>query len=659
MHFFRKFLFLMVLTVIALLFTSQVFAEKILFSDDFEDNNDIGWIKIHENGPDYSSQWKVIEEANQNHMYGLRINSPQTIENSVIGDETWTDYMVEFDMLPRSGYDKGFVFRYTTASDEGDFNKWYEFHVSVTLAELKKIGYGWIVQPKTLNLNYGQKYRFRIIAIGTHIEILYKLSDAEQWIELFNCNDIDTEVPIFPNTPLTPPLLRGKIGIRESSGILYPSEVYYDNIVVTDLSKPKVNLLNIPFFSQIDPQWANDTYDSADKWAKPGFQGIKDYGCAITSAAMILNYQGFNTTPSGDAPTTPQTLNNYLKSINGGYSKNGFLIWPALTSYAKEAADKGNISPNAKLFQFSYGAYSKDALIEDLTASKAGILRIVTNPHDTTKTDDDDTHFVVYKGWDEDKNIYLADPLTLTDDNPKLEEAYNGKQYSKIGYFHDYIDPSYLWMYLNDPQGKMVIEKGDKALGPKEGVNRNDFTNSQFSLEKISAGDTDNSDPASWQYLIPNPEKGEYKLTLSTPTEQITPLEIFAFNNQAKEKVILPQLIVGPDNQRVITLSFDPSGNVIANITTESNFKTLKATVAYVFNQHKLPKNHLNLYLRMIESSEHMSHKFDWLAKGTLRGLDQQCSVLKRKQILSASEYVLIHDEITRVLEKYQRIKHK
>lgn len=68
----------------------------------------------------------------------------------------------------------------------------------------------------------------------------------------------------------------------------------------------------VPFFSQRDFRWADDYMGSS------GGQ-IKDYGCAMTCTAMLLEHYGKNTDPG--------QLNAWL-SANGGYTPTGLLDWP-------------------------------------------------------------------------------------------------------------------------------------------------------------------------------------------------------------------------------------------------------------------------------------------------------------------------------------------
>lgn len=67
-------------------------------------------------------------------------------------------------------------------------------------------------------------------------------------------------------------------------------------------------------YLQTDSRWAHQTLGGSG-------ESLEGYGCLVTAAAMALNNLGFRTDP-GD-------LVNRLKA-NGGFTKNGLLVWSGL-----------------------------------------------------------------------------------------------------------------------------------------------------------------------------------------------------------------------------------------------------------------------------------------------------------------------------------------
>jgi len=77
--------------------------------------------------------------------------------------------------------------------------------------------------------------------------------------------------------------------------------------------------VDFPFFSQRDLAWSGQKLDNSPYY-------IHDYGCALTSAAMVSKYFGYDTDPG--------RLNTAL-TANGGLDQNGILHWEKV----EEASD--------------------------------------------------------------------------------------------------------------------------------------------------------------------------------------------------------------------------------------------------------------------------------------------------------------------------------
>ena len=73
--------------------------------------------------------------------------------------------------------------------------------------------------------------------------------------------------------------------------------------------------MNVPLFNQRDPSYAGVKLDNSSYY-------LNDYGCAVTSVAMVLKYYGKN--------TDPVSLNNDLTS-NGGMDSQGLIHWMKVT----------------------------------------------------------------------------------------------------------------------------------------------------------------------------------------------------------------------------------------------------------------------------------------------------------------------------------------
>ena len=73
--------------------------------------------------------------------------------------------------------------------------------------------------------------------------------------------------------------------------------------------------LEVPYFSQLDDRWMDENMID-ENGVDCGTVG--DYGCAMTSTAMVLKYYSKNTDPG---------LFNAWLSTNYGYASGALLYW--------------------------------------------------------------------------------------------------------------------------------------------------------------------------------------------------------------------------------------------------------------------------------------------------------------------------------------------
>lgn len=625
-----------------ILTTTQSRAENIIYSNNFESDQEntfpSGWVEKRNyqwgnyskkcmNGQNEAS-WKIINYTG-NKKLQISIDGPSCVmdlvpENFIIPDVTNYQFDLDVDFPDNVFKDRNLAFRFQQP------DRWYGIKLTnPNIIEFEKInlsGYN----------HFGNAYYSKGFSPNNTYHLTFKITN--NLLQFYINNEL-----VHQALDQDPILETGTISLKGSIGTLGPTTTYFDNIVVTDLSSQKT-ILNVPFFSQQDPVWANVVYDSANKWANPDYQGIKNWGCAITSATMILNYHGISNNPSGSA-TTPQTLNQYLKD-NDGYSLKGHLIWPSIVEYANKSIQSGQLSSDAKSFDFLYETYNKDSVINDLKSEKSGIVRIVTDPHSTTTVSDDSTHFVVAKGYDSSNNIYIADPMLLTDDNPKINEAYANKQFTKYARFMPFTQPSYLWVFVHDDKNQAWIEHNNNKLGIKNGIEYNEINNGIFNLESVSGGESTTPMTSSWQYAIPKPPSGSYTLNITSPTQLITPLEIFAYDNNSNHQKLSKEILVSQNFTRVITINYDNTNAQNSSISVISSYASLKESVKYASNQkwiHPILEKH---FLMLIDMSEKLSEKHNKSCNVLLKVLDQQLDMAFHRRKIAKAGYVLIQSEL-------------
>jgi hypothetical protein len=166
---------------------------------------------------------------------------------------------------------------------------------------------------------------------------------------------------IFVTDVFWPPLIHGgKFGLKIADGPRTQSRAYFDQVEVRELYPQDV------LFKQDDPSWGFKLYDHADLWSQQPL--ISNWGCALSSAAMLLRAYGFYLLPNG-AIIDPWTLNQWLLTQNDGYIADGLVNWLAISRLSKILSDaSNNFLPK---LEFSYFAGSE---VENLVVLHNNLL---------------------------------------------------------------------------------------------------------------------------------------------------------------------------------------------------------------------------------------------------------------------------------------------
>lgn len=191
----------------------------------------------------------------------------------------------------------------------------------------------------------------------------------------------------------TPQLPSAWVGFRASVGAQRTSDVTFSDFAVENLGQTYSTTTSR--IKQDDPRWAHLEYDSAIKWStdKPT---IARWGCALTSAIMVLQSYGITHLPSGQ-PLLPDTVNAWLLTQPDGYFGEGHLNWRALTRLALEIH---KLHGTTKL-EFTYELPDNKLgwLTETLALGKPVILDL-------------EGHFVVaHEAGEGEKDFLIHDPL--------------------------------------------------------------------------------------------------------------------------------------------------------------------------------------------------------------------------------------------------------
>ena len=157
----------------------------------------------------------------------------------------------------------------------------------------------------------------------------------------------------------------------------YLDTVYYasvNNVDLTPTPEPGINL-NVPYLNQGTLPWGPLVYDDATHWY-PGDPTLKRWGCALTSAAMILNFYGHN--------ILPDSLNDWLKSQKDGFTRSGGVMWTAISRYTKLSSGDGKPT-----LEFKYINPDDSILMQELEDSHPAIIKFEKG---------EGNHFIVAEG---------------------------------------------------------------------------------------------------------------------------------------------------------------------------------------------------------------------------------------------------------------------
>lgn len=228
---------------------------------------------------------------------------------------------------------------------------------------------------------------------------------------------------------------------------------------------------SFPYYSQLDEEWAGEEYDHASRWAAEGKRGIGEWGCALTSAAMLLKQFEVKTTAGEES--TPERLNNWLTTQGDGYLPNGLLNWLAVARYSREAYEAGQAP---KMLEYSRSSYEATSLELPSVLGEPG-------------------HFVAAYGED-GEDWLVHDPLAGQEQRRAKSTGFT----SVNTYLQSKTDLSYLLFMAEEQTPITLVDEAGSAVGK------------QYLEEPIESGEQKSGTPLQAIYY-PKPASGLYKLS--------------------------------------------------------------------------------------------------------------------------------------------------
>lgn len=448
------------------------------------------------------------------------------------------EYTLEY--TPLQGLDRNITFGFE------DINNWYELHfLQGTLAI--RLFDGRVTWIKSINYH---------LANGTTHKI--KLLLEEKRIQLY-VNDtklLDETNDDFVNF--------GKISLKAGAGAIAPTVVQFDNILV----KPITDTTSLPILElkQTDPQWSDVEYDTANTWS-PNNPFIKDWGCALTSMVMILQYHGITLLPNNEN-ITPKTLNAWLQSQEDGYLHGGLINWFAITRLTQLISEKHGTK---KLEYTRINGTDYQVSKAEIANNRPVILQLPG-------------HFVVGKGVLEN-DVVISDPAY----NYTLLSQHNKSLLSTRTFYPSNTDLSGI-VVASSENTDIMIYKDQQPL-----------QNSNSTNEKIDSPFIDISSPTIKVVESSKLKDGNYLIEIATnsPFEKYyLDLHIYDTYGNLKSKKI--DGVTNGKNKS--TYTFKIENNTVSNITTTTTFTTLREDLEKLYTQKDIQKKYL--LLGIIQTSE-------------------------------------------------------
>lgn len=472
--FFRVF----IICALSIALHTTVYAKlTVLYSENFDNYENTlpnDWQLIDTDGKGTANNFVV-----QNGMLGMSINSHHSIGEIVYGDTDWKNYSFEFDMISYSGEDRNVIFAWQ------DENHRLGLHFTGNKLYLEKLIPS---SEKTPNDD-----EFPSVEVGSdfphNMVHEFRIEHRGRNIKVFATNEYFTDKLLIDFTDNSDnALLHGAIGLRVGSGATPNSSVWFDNIMVMSLETPPDQSI-VPHFSQLDPEWRDDVYDHTDSFEGQHYT-IGDWGCALSSTAMILKYFGYEYTPDGQI-MNPATLNQYLIN-NDGYTDTGLLVWGAVEKFAAEAQDTNN-QTQPSLLSYSSQTYQSPSTVASLLDDQIPAI---------IKLEDSDevgvsTHFAVANQV-EGEDVILNDPLDLEYQDVELENRYPSQairvdafipnQQSSGSKIYGYIDSDKVEVNINKSGELHPVDQ--QTVHPirhseEEGVKQNSQPQTQVVVENL------------------------------------------------------------------------------------------------------------------------------------------------------------------------------
>jgi hypothetical protein len=626
-----------IISLFCFTFSFQTAMAAPFFSDDFNTNLD-QW-EINRSSP-------YAQITLSNGMVGSKITRGGTVVEIIPKDIYWgglrKQYILSIDVFPILGSDKNVVFR-TVPFVLTDY---FEIHNSIVDGFINNKPNSPF--PISLVKTDGNGFTF-VNGNQYHVEV--SVLDKKVIIVIKNLAQNTTFVDQTIN--LSSPLPSGKVGIKVGTGGDPTSEVWFDNISVTEIPSetatptatptdiptatptttptedptstptqtptatpsptpsptptptptlsptpypyPSLNVLDL---KQYDSRWKSLIYDNAINWSST--PTIERWGCALTSASMVLNYYGFN--------ALPDKLNTWLKNQPDGYLSNGLLNWLAISRYSKLFS-----SHTLPTLEFKRLGNIPSLLINELTNNRPSILEVPG-------------HFVV---------AYSQTPTSFGINDPGYSNrptllSYSDTFKSIRSFTPSHTDLSYILLTIDQIFNLTVLDsKGNE-------INVNTYIDDPLVDDVDNLGTSGNPLKI---FEFPKPANGEYTIIIQGNGEYTLTSYLYDKNGNVTKNITHKTIENGAKD--IFKVSIGKKNSFNKEISLKQIFEDLNR-----FHGRKLITNYvykdIKRELQTVDDLIHM-HKYD-LAERFLNLIKREIKILTPWAIKSEASKILIQD---------------
>lgn len=589
------------------------------------------------------SKW-IIESGDQNnwyvqdgvlHLYKESYTGGTMLTMLTQEGNDWGNYKTEAKIKGIKGVDQAIVLR--AQNEDNNYRITFRYLAEDIAIEAVVDGQGDHFIPYHYNYPFvhDKWYNIKIEIEDFNIRVNVKPAEEIEWPSQ-NIIDIEDENHYFQN---------GKVGLSGwvGGGGTYKIHVLYDNVKVEFLEPG----LGVVHFMQTDEEWATDTYDKAEDWDLTGNSTIGNYGCALTSAAMVLNFHGIdklNETTS----LTPGTLNDWLNenTAENDWWRQGHVNWGAISSLTEQLNDLDPEIPKLEFVKLTGVGLSE---VRSALNDEVPDILEVEEPASPSNV-----HFMVSNGIDEDNDdILVNDPF---DENNTAINETNTALYSVNRFYEAESDFSYIFLHADEGLDVLLTNPNSQVVTSGLSQSSSSPDGSWYILRKPlypKQSDTPSGNDPFHELAIPKPMTGNYQLVLSADQSGFYEFEFHLYDEEGSPYPFRERHFVAQGMPLVFNLFyFKDFQEDEPRLVKQSTFEYLRAAIEYADGQGWIKRTWMkNQLLRYLVRVEKVYGKNPAYGKRMLRIFLRLLGFYNKTRLITNQGYQFLKEETKLLLE--------